>query len=290
MRKIELLASYWTVAGDVYATGPTEVSPFGFRDRVEAASKAGFRGMGLNSDDLQAVSAKLGYPAMKRILEDNGIRHVEIELIGGWFASGARKQASDRAWTVMLEAAEKLGAYYIKAFGDPEGGEWPDDHLAAGFRKLCADAANAGTRVALEMMPFTDVHTLNRSIRIVEGAGADNGGLCIDIWHTTRCGVSNAEIAHIPTKLFMAAEINDALATPIGSLLEDSTQHRKLPGEGELDVRGFIAACEAACFDGYYGVEILSKVHRVLPLVEAARRAYDAAIAQFAPTDGASAL
>jgi sugar phosphate isomerase/epimerase len=283
MRKIEFVASYWTLAGNVYATGPTEVSPFGFRDRVEAASKAGFRGIGLNSDDLAVVSARLGYPAMKRILDDNGIGHVEIEIIGGWFASGARKQASDRAWAIMLEAAEKLGAYYIKAYGDPEGGEWSDDHLVAAFRKLCADAANAGTRVALEMMPFTDIRTLERCLRIVEGAGADNGGLCIDVWHTSRCGVSNAEIARIPKKWFMAAEIADAHATPIGSLLEDSTQHRELPGEGDLDVRGFIAACEAAGFDGYYGVEILSQVHRVLPLMEAARRAYDAAIAQFAP-------
>lgn len=95
--------------------------------------------------------------------------------------------------------------------------------------------------------------------------------------------MSNAEIARIPKKWLTAAEITDARATTIGSLVEDSTQHRELPGEGDLDVRGFIAACEAAGFDGYYGVEILSKVHRVLPLMEEARRAYDAAIAQFAP-------
>jgi hypothetical protein len=207
MRKIELVASYWTLAGDIYPTGPTEVSPFGFRDRVEAASKAGFRGIGLNSDDIEAVSAKFGYPPMKRIVDDNGIGHVEIEIIGGWFANGARKQASDRAWAVMLEAAEKLGVQYMKAFGDPEGGEWPDDHMVEAFRKLCADAANAGTRVALEMMPFTDIRTLDRSIRIVEGAGADNGGLCIDVWHTSRCGVSNAEIARIPRKWLTAAEL-----------------------------------------------------------------------------------
>jgi sugar phosphate isomerase/epimerase len=158
----------------------------------------GFRGIGLQSDDLEVVSAKLGYPAMKRILDDTGIGHVEIEIISGWFANGARKQASDRAWAIMLEAAEKLGAYYIKAYGDPEGGEWPDDHMVEAFRILCADAANAGTRVALEMMPFTDIRTRERCLRIVEGAGADNGGLCIDVWHTSRCDASNAEIARIP--------------------------------------------------------------------------------------------
>lgn len=175
----------------------------------------------LNSDDIEAVSAKFGYPPMKRIVDDNGIGHVEIEIIGGWFANGARKQTSDRASAVMLEAAEKLGAQYMKAFRDPEGGEWPDDHMVEAFRKLCADAANAGTRVALEMMRFTDIRTLDRSIRIVEGAGADNGGLCIDVWHTSRCGVSNAEIARIPRKWLTAAEIADARAAPIGSLLED---------------------------------------------------------------------
>ena len=31
---IELLAAYFTIAGDIYPLGPTEISPFPFRDRV----------------------------------------------------------------------------------------------------------------------------------------------------------------------------------------------------------------------------------------------------------------
>ena len=46
-RKIELLAGYWTIAGDCYAMGPSEVSPFPLRERVEAASAAGYTGLGL---------------------------------------------------------------------------------------------------------------------------------------------------------------------------------------------------------------------------------------------------
>ena len=39
---IELLAAYFTIAGDIYPLGPTEISPFPFGDRVEAAARAGY--------------------------------------------------------------------------------------------------------------------------------------------------------------------------------------------------------------------------------------------------------
>ncbi|HEX9660527.1 MAG TPA: hypothetical protein VGA18_09505, partial [Rhodothermales bacterium] len=47
--KVELLASYWTLAGDVDPTGAVgpDFSPFTFRERVEAIAKVGFTGMGI---------------------------------------------------------------------------------------------------------------------------------------------------------------------------------------------------------------------------------------------------
>ncbi|TMC92594.1 MAG: sugar phosphate isomerase/epimerase, partial [Chloroflexi bacterium] len=34
IRTIELIASYWTIAGDVYPMAPNEISPFPFEKRV----------------------------------------------------------------------------------------------------------------------------------------------------------------------------------------------------------------------------------------------------------------
>ena len=62
----DLLASYFTLAGDVYPFGPTELSPFSFRDRAEAASKAGWRGMGLIHEDVQVNAARIGLKAAGR--------------------------------------------------------------------------------------------------------------------------------------------------------------------------------------------------------------------------------
>lgn len=77
-QKIELLAAYWTIAGDVYPMGPSEVSPFSFNYRMEAAGRAGFTGIGLVHNGMIATVDQIGYPAMKSILEQNGIKHIEL--------------------------------------------------------------------------------------------------------------------------------------------------------------------------------------------------------------------
>ena len=41
----ELLAAYWTLAGDVYPCAASEISPFPLRERCEAAMRAGWSGM-----------------------------------------------------------------------------------------------------------------------------------------------------------------------------------------------------------------------------------------------------
>lgn len=69
----ELLAAYWTLAGDVYPGAPTEVSPFSLQERAAAGSKAGYSGMGIVHADLMANAAKMGFPGIKTVLADNGI-------------------------------------------------------------------------------------------------------------------------------------------------------------------------------------------------------------------------
>ena len=91
-RKIELLASYWTLAGDCYAMGPNEVATIPLRERVEAASWAGYTGMGFAHQDLFATRDAIGYAAMKRMLNDHGIVHIEVEFLGNWFEAGEKKR------------------------------------------------------------------------------------------------------------------------------------------------------------------------------------------------------
>ena len=280
---IELLISYFALSGDIYPMGPTEVSPFPFQDRVEAAARAGFVGFGLHPDDVAATRDRIGYREMRRIVEANGIKYLEIEFLVNWFETGEKREASDRVRAQMLEAASELGLRDIKAGPgfDPPPANVP--LMSEELGKLCDEAAAHGADVVLEIMPWSNVRTVETALDIVSAANRTNGGLLIDIWHFARGNIPFSEIRKIPLQFVKAVEIDDALLVPpVEDIWEDTIAHRELPGEGELDVPAYIREVGAAGYRGPYGVEILSAKHRKLGLDEMAERVFRSSMAQFA--------
>jgi sugar phosphate isomerase/epimerase len=288
-KETELLASYFTLAGDVYPFGPTELSPFSFRERAEAASKAGWKGMGLIHEDVQVNAARIGLKEMRKIADDNGIRHLELEFLPNWFKDGELRVQSDAMRREMMEFAVALGLRDIKVapglgadIAHPTEAELtPDvDRMIQDFYGVCEDARNAGTNIVLEIMPFSNVRTMETARAVVEGANHPNGGLLIDIWHVSRGNIPFSQVAELPGRFVGAVELDDALAAQEGTLWDDTIYHRCLPGEGDLDQQGFIEAIRATGYDGPWGVEILSETYRKLPLEEMARRSYETTMAQ----------
>jgi sugar phosphate isomerase/epimerase len=213
-RKIELLAGYWTIAGDCYAMGPSEVSPFPLRERVEAASAAGYTGLGLVHQDLVFNAKAMGYPAMKRLFDDHGIAHIEVEFLGDWFESGAKRKASDHIRKDLLEAAHALGARDIKCAGEMWTEHCDISKMGDAFASVCEDARHVGATIAMEILPMSNVSTLETAKAIVERAAQPNGGLCLDIWHFIRGGIDFAKIRSLPTSMINSVELDDAVAEP----------------------------------------------------------------------------
>jgi sugar phosphate isomerase/epimerase len=280
--QVELLASYWTIAGKTEPlSADKEVSPFDFRSRVQAAAKSGFKGIGLIHADLMAVKQRLGLKEMKLILQGNGIKYLELEILGDWFADGQRKANSDTIKNDLLTTAAQLGARHIKVSGDHENGDWPVDLLISKFADLCIDAANHGTKIALEIMPWTNVRTIEAGLSIVDGADTSNGGLLLDIWHFARGHIEYHKILKVPHRYIISVELDDADAAPVGTLLEDTIHRRKLCGEGVLRPAEFIKYVQQAGYDGPYGVEIISQDLRNQDLDYAAEAAFQTTMAQF---------
>jgi sugar phosphate isomerase/epimerase len=275
----ELLAAYWTLAGDVYPGAPTEVSPFPLEERAAAAAAAGYTGMGLVHEDLVAVAGRIGYPGIRRILADHGIRHVEVEFLNDWYLDAAdpARQASDRARRELLEAAAELGARNLKVSPHLfDTGEPDVARIRDAFAALCQEARAANTTVAIEMMPFTNLDTIERAMAVIAGADEPNGGILLDIWHVARGGIPYDDIATIPARFLAGVELDDADPEIVGTLFEDTRFRRRLCGEGRFDVPSFVGAVEAAGFAGpYYGVEIISESYRRQPLAVMARTSYE---------------
>lgn len=277
---LDLLASYWTIAGGAYPHTDKEYSPFDFKDRVESAARAGFRGIGLWHADLNHALERRSLGEMRTILDDNGMKFVELEFLTDWFLNGERREKSDMQRRALLEAAEAFGAHHIKV-GDFYREKCPMPRLIESFAELCADAKKHGTKIAFELMPFAMIDSLKEALSMVEGAGGESGGLCLDLWHVAKLRIPYEEIRKIPLKYLISVEINDGTLEAPWSLLEDTINHRRLCGDGEFDITGFLAAVRATGYGGPYGIEVLSEELRRWPLDKLTTRAYETTMAQF---------
>jgi sugar phosphate isomerase/epimerase len=280
---IDLVAAYWTLAVGGEPHGEHEYSSVDFRTRVEHAARVGYAGFGIWHSDLAHTLERYSLQDMRRILDDNGIGIVEVEFLVDWFADGEARRRSDEQKKWLLDAGAALNARSIKV-GDFFRKPCPMGRLAEDFARVCDDAAPYGMQVGYEMMPFCIIDNLALSRELVETAARPNGGIYFDLWHIVKLGIPYEDVAAFPQEFIAGIEINDGFLKSMDDLVEETTQQRQLCGEGEFDIKGFVAAMRDAGWDGPWGVEVLNgDLRRNLTIAEAAERSYRGAIAQFDP-------
>lgn len=273
----DIIASYWTIAGDVLPHAPSMASAFPLKDRIEAAGRAGFTGMGFAFDDAAASRARYTDADIRAMFAANGIRWIEVEALLDWFADGDRRAASDAQRARAFDQARAFGAFQIKVAGDLAG-DWPLDRMAEAFGQLCDEAAVEGLRVTLELLPISNLPSIERAMQVVGAAGRHNGGMMFDAWHIDRGDIALADIAALPRGLCSGIELDDGPAERVmENMYEEMIHCRALPGEGDFDVVGLVRAAHDAGFDGPYGIEILSRENRARSLDTAASAAFASA-------------
>lgn len=195
---VELMNLFWTTAGVFPGAG--EISPYDFKDRVEAAARAGFKGIGIWHTDLEHIMLHRPLKEMKLILDDNGIKYVELEFLTDWFLDGGRKAESDSRKRRLLQASEALHAKHIK-IGDFYNCSCPMPRLVEAFAALCSEAENYGATIGFEVMGCAMIDNLKDALTMVERAGAKNGGIILDIIQIVALRMTYAEISRIPSSI-----------------------------------------------------------------------------------------
>jgi sugar phosphate isomerase/epimerase len=276
----ELVAACWTSAGDIAPRRGDGRSPIDIRTRVETVAATGWSGMGIGHADLVWARDTLGWRRLDALLADNGLRTLELEFIHDWWTSGERRAASDRIRRDLFEAAGELDVATVKAGAKNRGEPVDRDSFLAEFDRLATEAHAAGTRIALESTASSDVlPTVREAIAVVQAVGNPYGGLCVDVWHTTRSGIAHADlVGMLPLDKVFGAELSDGGAELPASIWDDEVNHRLSPGAGAFDVPGFIVALHELGYRAPWGVEIMSEAHRALPVKTALERAYVSAV------------
>jgi sugar phosphate isomerase/epimerase len=284
--EIELMGAYWTTAGPTQPHQGQEWSDFDFADRCAEAAKVGMKGIGIWHADLAHILETRSLKELKGLLDDHGLAYLELEFIWGFFedeGSEGRKE-SDELRDLLLEAAAALGAHHVKV-GNIPGVPCELPKLTERYAELCAHAAERTEAViAYEFMPFdVNVDSLDAALQVVEGAGASNGGLVIDTWHMAKLDIAPDDLKRIPLEYLTWVELSDGKHEWMEDRIEETTRYRKLPGEGEFDIRGYIRAAQEMGYEDAWGIEVLSDELRAEPIGQMYRHAFEATMSQFQP-------
>ena len=283
---VELVGNYWTISGPVEVHVGREWSLYDLRDRCAHAARVGFVGIGIWHADLEhMLEAGTTFADIRSLLDDNGLRHLELEFLGDWFLDpeDERRRAADETRALLFAAAEVLPVHHIKV-GNLAGTECELPRLIEGYGELCADAAtHTDAAITYEFMPYDAVvNTLDTALEVVEGANAPNGGLAFDTWHLGKLEVGPEDLRRVAPRFVSWVELSDGPYTIAEEWLDEVINRRRLPGDGDFPIREYIRVFRELGYDGPWGVEVLSEELRSLPIDEMFDRAYAATAAQLA--------
>jgi len=184
-------------------------------------------------DDLIANKALMR--ETKSAMAQTGVSIFDIEIVR------IKPEFNVNDYTAFLETGAELGAKAILVAGDD-----PDQsRFIANYAKFCQAAAPYHLTADLEFMPWTEVKNANAAIRVLEAAQQPNAGILVDSLHVGRSETTNDDIRAIPREWLHYAQVCDATAGlnfTLEELIYNARVERFLPGEGNIDIAGMLAA------------------------------------------------
>jgi sugar phosphate isomerase/epimerase len=154
----------------------------------------------------------------------------------------------------------------------------PLDDVVERFAGICDRAAEHGLVVALEFLPWSEIPDAGAAWEIARRAGRANGGVLVDTWHYYFGSSDEAQLRSIPPERIVAAQLSDA-GTRQGDLMEDTSHRRRPPGEGQLDLVGFLRLLDHLGVRAPISVEVFSDELDAGPPADAAKRVFEGAAA-----------
>ena len=229
-----------------------------FGERVAAARDGGFAAISLRvRDHARAREDGLSDGDMRALLADHGVAVAEIEVLNAW-RPGVRVGRSAPTADEVFAVADAVGARSICVVEGP--GEPPPIAIAAEiFGALCDRAADAGMLLHFEFWPGSTLD-LATAAQIVAAADRPNGGLTVDSWHLARTRDGDALLRTVPGARLLALQLCDSplVTEPEADYMAATLTQRLIPGEGALDLTGFLRTIRADGCTAPVGVEIWS--------------------------------
>ncbi|MFC5451664.1 sugar phosphate isomerase/epimerase family protein [Paenibacillus aestuarii] len=234
---------------------------------IRLASEYGFAAVDTSGEELETLIAARGLSGAQALLKEYGVQIGSIGLSVEWRTTEEAFRSGLTRLTRDAEAAAALGCKACCTYVLPS-----TDHNAAHFMALatrrlrtCAQVLGAyGISLGLEFVgphhlrtrwnnPF--VWDLPSTLDWIETINEKNVGLLFDAYHWYTNEHSIDDILNLKVEQIVHVHINDAPAVPVSEVLDNG---RLYPGEGVIDLAGFLRALKQIGYTGVISQEILT--------------------------------
>ncbi len=249
----------------------SDISPV---EAIYAAAESGYAMVGLRMLPATAEESAYGlltddsvFQGVVHALASTGLAVCDVELI----RLGPEMNVDQ--FYPFFERAMALHARHVIVVGD----DGDRARLTDNFAHLCERSALFGLTMNLEPMPWTKVPDLTLAEEVVEASGQKNAGVLIDALHFHRSEIPLEKLSNLSPDRVNIFQICDASAAfdPAPEALRNMARTARLiPGEGELDLYGFISCVPESAI---VSVEVPNRdLINTVPARERVRRALDA--------------
>lgn len=229
-------------------------------DKLRAAAAAGFAGVEMLEYDLVMSPwspARMADEAASLGLSVDVYQPFHVETVPpDLFVAGLRH--AERKFDLLSE----LGARVLVCCSSRTANGLDDDDLTAEQLNLLADRAEQrGLRLAYEAVPWGRVRTFEDAWRIVERVDHPALGMCLDSFHVLSIVNDPAVIARVAGEKVFHVQLADAPRLNM-DVREWSLHSRMFPGQGSLDVAGFLSRILRMGYTGPIALEVFNDVYQ----------------------------
>lgn len=252
---------------------------------VGVAAAAGFEAVGIRitgrkKDDpyFPIVGHRQSVQDIKRRLNDTGIK---LSNIGAYYVT---PDIAADDFAPIVDIAAELGAPLIVA----NNHDTDTEHYFKIMEAYCDRAGQAGIRLVLEFMRYSQASSLQHALRILDTLGRKNFGLLVDPLHLSRSGGRPSDLRTVHPERIFLAQLCDAKGpapADIPAITHEARNGRLLPGEGDLPLHELFNTLPP---DVEIECEVPQTALAHLPAIERAKRVAQACRAFMANRDSLS--
>jgi 2-keto-myo-inositol isomerase len=231
---------------------------------IRQAAEFGFQSIDLNPLEL---IKEYGQEGALQLLETHGIIIGSFGLEVDWRSTEDNFLTGLKSLTEMAEAAAALHCTTCCTYILPSTDLPAAPFMIAATRRLrlCADILGAyGISLALEFVGPHHLRTqwanptiwrVEDTLEWMEAINVRNVGLLLDSYHWHTNGLTAEDLLKLRPDQITTVHLNDAKSLPIEEL-QDS--ERLFPGEGSIDLTGFLRSLSKIGYTGVVAQEVLA--------------------------------